>query len=92
MRAAMLADHEERSEEAKLEQLAHRNDTHAVAKRKEAEMAKIATAFGIKNTARPPFQWCRSDCLPVGGSLLASPLLASNATRDGCTVGGGRGI
>ena len=52
MREAMLAEQAALSEQQQLQQLQEQDDTHALAKRKEAEMAKLADAFGVKNAVR----------------------------------------
>lgn len=50
MREHMLRSLENLSDEQKLAQLKDQDDTHAIAKRKEAEMSKMAKALGVKGT------------------------------------------
>jgi hypothetical protein len=47
-RWSMLAEQAALSNEERLEQLKDQDDTHAIAKRKEAEMANLAKAFGVE--------------------------------------------
>ena len=52
MRASMLTDAAALTEDEKLAQLRERDETHALAKRKQLEMAKFASALGVKNAVR----------------------------------------
>jgi hypothetical protein len=59
-RKKMLGGLEKLSDEQKLDQLRDKDDTHAIAKRKEAEMSKMAQAFGLQNAVCFIFAACIS--------------------------------
>lgn len=48
MRQKMLLEHAAMSDAQKLDSLKSRDDTHALAKRKEAELARFKQAFGVQ--------------------------------------------
>jgi hypothetical protein len=59
-RKKMLGGLEKLSDEQKLDQLRDKDDTHAIAKRKEAEMSKMRQAFGLQNAVCFIFAVCIS--------------------------------
>lgn len=69
MRASMMAEQAALTDDQKLEQLREQDETHALAKRKQVEMAKFASALGVKNAVRshvpPPH-----SCLPAFKSTI----------------------
>jgi hypothetical protein len=91
MRQQMLGSLDKLSDEQKLAKLKDQDDTHAIAKRKEAEMSKMAKALGVKGAVRvhPP------TCIMSGqGGALheRSCWQMRNAFRAACSGQGGQSL
>ena len=62
LRQSMLAEQAAMSEGERLSQLKDKDETHALAKRKEAEMQKLAGALGVRSHVRSRGTVTRDVC------------------------------
>lgn len=79
MRSQMLADLDRMSDQQKLENLRSKDETHALAKRKQAEMEKLASALGVDRKVV-----LAASVLPSDLQLLATVTARSIMSPSGC--------